>query len=313
MLNIYKTNIEGKTTKVKDISQNSWIELINPTQAEIKQVVDITKTDEDLIMKLLDDEELPRIETTENATLIVVDTPYLADSTYKHKYDTYPIGLIINNQNYFITVSLKDLGLLNDFKKNKVKEFYTDKKTRFVIQILLKIASLYQKELKDINNDIHKKEKTLSKSTNNKELIYLLNIEKTLVYFTTSLKANDVVLDKLYRGNVIKLYDEDLELLDDAIIENKQGIEMANIYREILTSMTDTYATIISNNLNDIMKFLASITIVFSIPTMIASFLGMNVSLGSFANNDYSFILIIVISFIIAGIIAWILKKKDML
>ena len=145
------------------------------------------------------------------------------------------------------------------------------------------------------------------------ELIELLNVEKTLVYFTTSLKANDVVLEKLSKGNILKLYADDESLMFDAIIENKQAIEMSNIYREILTSMTDTYATIISNNLNDIMKFLAGITIVFSVPTMVASFIGMNVPLGNIGASSYSFILIIAFSVILSLIIAFILKRKNML
>lgn len=139
-----------------------------------------------------------------------------------------------------------------------------------------------------------------------------MNIQKSLVYFVTSLKANDVILDKLSRGNIINLYNEDLDLLDDAIIENKQGIETANIYREIISSMTDTYATIISNNLNEAMKLLASITIVFSIPTMIASFMGMNVELGSFASNPFAFVIICLISVVAALIIAFIFKRKDL-
>ena len=134
-----------------------------------------------------------------------------------------------------------------------------------------------------------------------------------MVYFSTSLKANDVVLEKLSKGNVIPMYEEDRDLMEDAMIENKQAIEMANIYREILTSMTDTYATIISNNLNDVMKFLAGITIVFSIPTMVASFIGMNVPLGKMGASSYSFILLIIFSFVLSIIIAIILKKKNML
>ena len=121
------------------------------------------------------------------------------------------------------------------------------------------------------------------------------------------------MLEKLSRGNVITLYDDDSGLMEDAIIENKQAIEMANIYREILTSMTDTYATIISNNLNDVMKFLAGITIVFSIPTMVASFIGMNVPLGNVGASSYSFVIIIAFSLVLSLIIAYILKKKNML
>ena len=312
MLNIYTTDNKNKFKELNTLEKDCWIDLINPTTDEINEVSLKTKTDLDLLTKLLDDEELPRIEFGNNASLIVVDTPYITDTRYKHKYNTDPLGIIINNDGYFITVSLKKQALLEDFKTGKVKNFDIKKKTKFVIQILLKTAAVYQKELTDINNYINKKEKTLYKSTNNKELIDLLNIEKTLVYFSTSLKANDVVLEKLSKGNVITLYSDDTDLMEDAMIENKQAIEMANIYREILTSMTDTYATIISNNLNDVMKFLAGITIVFSIPTMVASFIGMNVPLGKMGSSDISFILIIILSFVLSIIIAIILKKKNM-
>ncbi len=311
MLKIFTNNME-KLKEVKAIVPNSWIELTSPTEEEIKKVVTETGIEEELLTKLLDDDELPRIEVGNKGILIVIDTPYITDNNHKHKYNTYPIGLIIS-ENHFITISLKDNQLLSDFKENKIKDLNVNKKIKFVIQILTRLAGLYQKELKDIDDDINSKEKTLYKSTNNKQLVNLLNIEKTLVYFYTSLKANDVVLEKLSRGNLITLYDEDKDLLEDAIIENKQAIEMATIYREILTSMTDTYATIISNNLNDVMKFLAGITIVFSVPTMIASFLGMNVPLGKAGESSISFIIIIVVSFVIAGVIAWILKRKNML
>lgn len=313
MINIYTTDSNRKFKELKNLQKGCWIDLINPSNEEINDISEKTNTDLDLLMKLMDDEELPRIEVGDNATLIVVDTPYITDTRYKHKYNTDPLGIIINNDGYFITISLKKQALLNDFKNNRVKDFDIKKKTKFVIQILLKTAGIYQKELTSINNYINKKEKTLYKSTDNKELIDLLNIEKTLVYFSTSLKANDVVLEKLSKGNVIPMYEEDRDLMEDAMIENKQAIEMANIYREILTSMTDTYATIISNNLNDVMKFLAGITIVFSIPTMVASFIGMNVPLGKMGASSYSFILLIIFSFVLSIIIAIILKKKNML
>ena len=313
MINIYTTDSNRKFKELKKLQKGCWIDLINPSNEEINDISEKTNTDLDLLMKLTDDEELPRIEVGDNATLIVVDTPYITDTRYKHKYNTDPLGIIINNDGYFITISLKKQALLNDFKNNRVKDFDIKKKTKFVIQILLKTAGIYQKELTSINNYINKKEKTLYKSTDNKELIDLLNIEKTLVYFSTSLKANDVVLEKLSKGNVIPMYEEDRDLMEDAMIENKQAIEMANIYREILTSMTDTYATIISNNLNDVMKFLAGITIVFSIPTMVASFIGMNVPLGKMGASSYSFILLIIFSFVLSIIIAIILKKKNML
>ena len=313
MLKIYKTSaIEKKTKKVKKMTADCWIDLIMPTSDEIDKVANRTGVDKDLIMKLLDTEELPRVEQEDNATLIVIDIPYL-ESEKEHKYKTYPLGIIITNNNYIITVSVKKTTLLNDFKRNKVKDFRTAKKTRFLIQILLKSSSNYLKALKEINTDIETKEKVLKKTTENKDLIELLDIEKTLVYFMTSLKANDAVLEKLAKGIILPLYEGDLDLLEDAIIENKQAIEMSGIYKDILSSITDTYATIISNNLNIAMKFLAAATIVLSIPTMISSFLGMNVSLGTFASKDNAFILVLMIAVAISLLVALLLKKKNML
>lgn len=310
MLKIFKTSLTDKITKkAKKITTDSWIELSTPTNDEIDKVVQKTKVDKNLILKMLDDEELPRIEQSGNATLVVIDTPFLEEETYK----TYPLGIIITNNNYVVTVSPKKTTILNDFKKNKVKNFRTAKKVRFLIQILLKTSNYYLRALKQVNKDIEKKEKELEKSTENKDLIDLLEVEKTLVYFITSLKANELVLEKLSKGTILPLYENDIDLLEDAIIENKQAIEMSGIYRDILSSITDTYATIVSNNLNYIMKFLAGATIVLSIPTMISSFLGMNVPLGSISKDPAACIIITIISFVLSIIIAWILKKKNML
>lgn len=313
MLKIYKTSaVEKKAKKVKKMTSDCWIDLIAPTQDEIDKVANRTGVEKELIMKLLDTEELPRVEQEDNATLIVIDIPYLEEEG-EHKYKTYPLGIIITNNNYIITVTVKKTLMLNDFKRNKVKDFRTAKKTRFLIQILLKSASSYLKALKEVNHDIEAKEKVLKKSTENKDLVELLETEKTLVYFMTSLKANDAVLEKLAKGIVLPLYEGDLDLLEDTIIENKQAIEMAGIYRDILSSITDTYATIISNNLNIAMKFLAAATIVLSIPTMISSFLGMNVSLGPIENLSNAFVVVVLIAVVVSIIVALLLKKKNML
>lgn len=313
MLKVYKTmQVEKKIKKIKRIVTDSWIELTSPTNDEIDKVVEKTNVDKDLILKMLDDEERPRVEQSGNAILIVIDTPYL-EHDESNNYKTYPLGIIITDNNYVITITSKRLDLLNDFKKNKVKNFRTAKKTRFLIQILLKTANYYLRDLKKIYANIDKTEQILKKSTENKELITLLEIEKTLVYFITSLKANDTVLEKLSKGTMLPLYEGDLDLLEDATIENKQAIEMSTIYRDILSSITDTYANIVSNNLNYIMKFLAGATIVLSIPTMISSFLGMNVPLGSISNYDNAFILILLVSVVISIVVAIILKKKNML
>lgn len=314
MLKIFKTStIEKKIKKVKRITVDTWLELTSPTNDEIDKVVEKTLVDKDLILKMLDDEERPRVEQSGNATLIVIDTPYLEKDEKGSNYKTYPLGIIITDNNYVITVSSKRIELLNDFKKNKVKDFRTAKKTRFLIQILLRTSNYYLRALKQVYNDMEEAEQVLKKSTENKDLINLLEVEKTLVYFITSLKANDLVLEKLSKGTILPLYEGDLDLLEDAIIENKQAIEMSTIYRDILSSITDTYATIVSNNLNYIMKFLAGATIVLSIPTMISSFLGMNVPLGSIMTYNQAFILITVLSAVLSIVVAIILKKKNML
>ncbi len=314
MLKIYKTSaVEKRIKKVKKITMDCWIELTSPTTSEIEKVVEKTAVDKDLIMKMLDDEELPRVEQSDNATLVVIDTPYLQEENDSHKYTTYPLGIIITNNNYVITVSPKKTNVLNDFKKNNIKDFRTAKKTRFLIQILLKTSAMYLKVLKEVNADIEKKEQVLKRSTENKDLIDLLEIEKTLVYFITSLKANDLVLEKLSKANILPLYEGDLDLLEDAIIENKQAIEMSSIYKDILLSITNTYSTIVSNNLNIAMKFLAGVTIVLSIPTMISSFLGMNINLGGISSQDNAFIIVTFLSLATSLIIAYLLKRKNML
>lgn len=311
MLKVFKTDsVDKKIKKLKKITTDCWIDLASPTMDEIDKVVQKTQVNKDLIMKMLDEEELPRVEQDNNATLVVIDTPYYEE---EYEYATYPLGIIITDNNYVITVSPKKVSILDDFKQDKVKHFRTAKKTRFLILILLRTALAYLKALKKVNRAIEQKEEVLKKSTQNKDLVDILEIEKTLVYFITSLKANDLVLEKLSKGTILPLYEGDLDLLEDAAIETKQAIEMSGIYRDILNQISDTYETIVSNNMNTAMKFLAAATIVMSIPTMISSFLGMNIPLGDITKYQYAFPIVIGISLVIALIVALILKKKDML
>ena len=195
MLKIYKTTMyEKKIKKIKRMSQDSWIDLTNPTKDEIDRVVERTNINQELINKMLDADELPRIEVDDNATLIVIDTPLI---TEEKEYITHPLGIIITKSNYIITVSTRRIDILDDFKKNIVHDFRTAKKTRFVIQILIKTINKYLRILKTINTGIDEKEEVLKKSTKNEDLIDLLGIEKTLVYFITSLRENKAVLDRL--------------------------------------------------------------------------------------------------------------------
>lgn len=312
MLNIYEV-VDKKLINTDNIKVKSWIDLVSPSSNEVKEVVEKTGISKDIIVKLLDEEELPRIEKRSEETVIILDTPHLVDNSTKHKYKTNPLGIIISEKGYLITISLNEQPFLDYFKNTDIENFRTKDKSNFILQLFIMVAGIYQKELTSINEYINSKEKVLLKSTNNKELVNLLDIEKTLVYFITSLKANEIALEKVAKGTIITIDKNNEELLSDALIETKQAIEMATIYREILSSMTDTYATIISNNLNDVMKFLASITIVCSIPTMVASFIGMNVPLGSIGDSPLSFILIIIVSVLLSLIIAYILKRKNML
>ena len=245
-------------------------------------------------------------------TLFVVDVPIIEEDGEGKSYTTMPLGLIVVRDEFFITVSLRKNRIIDSFEKGRVKGMFTYKKTRFLIQVLYLNASYYLNDLKKINRQTERTVQALQKSMRNKELIQLLNVEKSLVYITTSLKANELVMEKTARGKILKSYEEDEDILEDAIIENRQAIEMGKIYSDILSGTMDAYASVISNNLNVVMKLLASITIVLSLPTLIASIWGMNVPLP-FANNAHGFAIVTGISVLIS-IIAFIwLKKKDML
>ena len=204
---------------------------------------------------------------------------------------------------------MKDNPIFHVFAQNKVKQFFTYKKTRFSFQILYLIATSFLKYLKQISKKTDEIEKELHQSMKNKELFSLLNLEKSLVYFTTSLKSNNIVMQKMLKSNYLKMYEDDQELLEDVIIENQQAIEMAETHTTILSGMMDAFASVISNNVNIVMKFLTSITIIMALPTMVASFYGMNVPIP-FQDYPYAFFIAIIISFILSSITAVIFWKK---
>ena len=308
MIKIYKNTDDDLNLKeINEIEKDAWINLINPTKEEIKKVANSVNIEERIIKEVLVEKNLPQIKKNEDGVLIVIDIPYQT----QNKYNTYPLGIIICNDLHIITVSLKETPLLNKFINNEIPNFYTAKKSRFFIQILGETSKEYATALKNIESSIETKEKGLSSSTSNKQLISLLNIQKSLLYFITSLKYNNTVLEKISKEYVIDIYKEDLEYLEDTIIDLKQCIELCNIYREILDSTIETYSTIISNNLNVAMRFLAGITIVLSIPTMISSFYGMNVKLP-IANNPFAYLIILIISIIVSILVAIWLKRKKM-
>ena len=315
MLKIYNTDLEtNKTEEIKEFKKGSWINLVNPSENEIKKVCENINIQEDFIRDALDYEEKARIDQEEddNTILFIVDVPIIEKNEENDIYTTMPLGMIVVRDDFFITVSLKKNKVIEDFEKRKVKNLQTYKKTRFIFQILYLNSSYFLHYLKLINKETEIAEYILKNSMKNKELLKLLSLEKGLVYFATSLKSNELVMEKTMRGKIVKLYEDDEDILEDAITENRQAIEMAQIYTNILNGTMDAYASIISNNLNGVMKFLTSITIVLAVPTMISSFWGMNVGLP-FQNNPFGFVIMISISIILTLLVTWWLKRKDML
>ncbi len=313
MLSIYNTDLKtNKFEKIKEFRPGSWINLVNPTAEEISMVCSNLNIEDEFIKYPLDYEEQARIDIEDDMTLFVIDVPIIEENNKEKSYATMPLGLIVVRDEYFISVSLKRNRIIESFEKGRVKGMFTYKKTRFLLQILYLNASYYLNDLKKINKEAENTVLLLQKSMRNKELIQLLNLENSLVYITTSLKANELVMEKTARGKILKSYEEDDEILEDAIIENRQAIEMGKIYSDILSGTMDAYASIISNNLNVVMKLLASITILLSVPTLIASIWGMNVPLP-FANNPNGFGIVIGISVLISVVAFVWLKKKDML
>lgn len=309
MLDIFKT-IGDNLFTLEDIEDDAWINLVNPTEEEIAFVEKRLNIDRNFLLAALDEEESARLDVDNDHVLIVVDTPYVEKTDEHIIYETLPLGIIITNKN-IITVCLKNSIVLDQFEKNSIRTFTTFKKYRFLFQILYKNAQRYLLYLRQIDRMSNYVEKQLHKSMKNKELIQLLDLEKSLVYITTALKANQVILDKILKIDLVKKYEDDLELLDDVIIENKQAIEMANIYSGILSGTMDAFASIISNNLNIVMKLLTSITILMAIPTMFSSFYGMNVILP-FENHPYAFWIVCLMSAITVAIVGYILAKKDL-
>lgn len=312
MTEIYKTT-DGKINVVDEQEDGCWISLTAPSETEIIEIANKNQIEVSDMRAALDDEERSRIQTEDGYTLIIVDVPTVEMRNEKPYYVTIPMAIILARK-VIITVCLEKTEVLKAFTDSKVRNFHTHMKTRFVLQILYKNATLFLQYLRNINRQSETLETNMHKATKNKELIELLELEKSLMYFTTSLRSNELVLEKMMKNGNVKKYSEDEDLLEDVIIENKQAIEMANIYTGILSGMTDAFASIISNNLNIIMKFLATTTIVLSVPTMIFSAYGMNVNLAGMplAQSSWGFFAVIVIALLVSLIVALIFSKNNL-
>ncbi len=307
MLSIHKT-IDKKMTRLDAIQDGCWINLTYPTEDELNTVSEALNVDPGFLRAALDEEETSRIDTEDGQTLIIIDVPAV-EKDDAVVYSTIPLGIIVTEK-HIITVCLKESSIVKDFQDGLVKNAETQKRTRFILYMLLQVAKRFLQYLKQIDKIYSYMERQLYKSQRNKELIQLLDLEKSLVYFNTSLKANEVTLEKILRGRIITLYEEDHDLLEDVLIEVRQAIEMANIYSSIISGMMDAFASVISNNLNVTMKVLSSITILLAIPNIIFGFYGMNITSGLPLDRFWWIPLLITVAVI--SIVAIILKRKDL-
>ena len=311
MIRYYKT-IDNKLEKLNSFENGCWINLVEPNSSEIKEIASLLDIDIDSIKSALDEEERSRIDVEDNHTLILIDIPVDESDDNSTHYTTIPLGIILLN-NAILTVCTAQTKIINDFIVGHIKDFYTYKKTRFILQILHKNASYYLHYLRRINRITTVIEKEIYKSMKNKELLQLLELEKSLVYFSTSLKANELVLTKILRTTSIKRYEDDDDLLEDVIVENKQALEMATIYGDILSRIMDAFSAIISNNQNSVMQFLTSVTLIFSIPTLVSGFFGMNVGGIPYAHDANGFWIVLLITTLICLVITIFMSKNKLL
>ena len=313
MINIYRTD-EQVLSKLNDYEDGAWIQMINPDSREIAQVAEFYEIETDDLATAMDDEESSRISLEDGYTLILVDIPAPELRHEKKMYTTIPLGIVIK-QNAIITICREDTPVLDFFVRNRVKEFSTKKKMRFIYQFLLRSANLYQLYLRGIDKKRIQIEERIGDNTKDVDLIELHELESTLVYFATSLRANSIVLERLRRYKRIEQYPEDMELLEDVMVEYQQAIEMTTIYRDIIDGTRQLLSSVIDNRLNSAMKYLTSITLVMAIPTIISGIYGMNVDSAGMPLSDspYGFGIICGIIFIICLVTFWILRRNRMM
>jgi len=296
--------------------KGSWIRMVNPSADEIRSICLATGVPEDFIRAALDEEERSRIEVEENCLLVLTNIPVLRGPDM---YDTLPLGMVLTTE-HLITITLEETEILPSFKQSNgfFASCNTSKRTRLLFQILYKAATVFLRYIHQINRQTDEIERHLRKSMNNAEVFQLLDMEKGLTYFTAALRTNGIVMDRLLRlrrgGNLqhlIPMFEEDEDILEDAIIENRQALEMVQMYSDILSGMMDAFTSVISNNLNQVMKLLASITIMIAIPTMISSFWGMNVGVP-YLDKTEGFWFVLSLSLSLTGVAGFILWKKRM-
>lgn len=310
MVEIYRTDQQVLST-LDDIQDGCWINMVDPTSKELEQIAERFEIEPEDIASALDEEESSRISLEDGYTLILVDIPTPEVRHEKKMYTTIPLGILIK-QNAIITICKEDTPVLQYFIRNKVREFSTKKKMRFIYQLLLRSAALYQAYLRGIDKKRIEIEERIDGDTQDVDIIELHELESTLVYFATSLRSNSIVLERLRRYKRLEQYPEDMELLEDVMVEYQQAIEMTAIYRDIIDGTRELLSSVVDNRLNNVMKYLTSITIVMAIPTIISGIYGMNVSgIGMpLASSPYGFGIICVLILLICVAALWILKGR---
>lgn len=303
MIEYYKT-VNGKLREIKQMEAGCWVSVVDPTAKEMQMLIENYGLDSGFIKSSLDEEESSRVEREEDQTLIIVDTAVSEVSKNETlKFYTMPLGIIITNQHVF-TISLKSSKVIDDLIAGRIQNIQTSFRTQFVLRVIMYITSIYLVYLKRIDKASDVLERQLHVAVKNQQLLQMMELEKSLVYFTTSLKSNDLTVNKILRGRVIKLYEEDQELLEDVLIELKQAQEMASIYSGILAGMVEACGSVISNNLNFVMWRLTILTIILAIPNMVYSFYGMNTKDLPFSEHTlFPMILSLVVTLVAALIL----------
>lgn len=317
MLTITKTVVDKGLIEFDSsgIEPGCWINLIRPTAEELLLVEKATAVPPSFIRAALDPEESSRLDVEDNHILVLINVPVNQGAT-SGAYDTIPLAMILT-PDYIITVCQEDNEALDSFNKSRYKSFDTFKRTRFLFQLLYRSAALFLKDLRQITKNSDRIEQDLRKSMKNQELFQLLDLQKGLTYYSISLRSNRVVIERVLRlcsntqiEQIIKLREEDEDLLDDVRVEYNQAIEMAQVQTNVLAGMMDAFASVIANNLNIVMKFLASVTIVMAIPTLISGLFGMNVPIPVEWQHMGFYIIVLLTVFITVIAIIFLWKKK---
>lgn len=307
MINIFKTTGNGFIS-IDNIEKDCWVNVSNPGPDELIKISEDLSIPLDFLTDSLDVDERSRIETENNTTLIILRVPKFDKDNSGVPFTTFPLGIVLT-KDIIITICLWDINEVLDLFKGKIKSLPTKNRARFILHFFHRTAFYYLKYLKEINKKSNEVEKELQRSMKNEELIKLLDIEKSLVFFTTSLRSNELVMERLSKIRALELNEDDKDLLDDIIVDNKQAIEMGNIYSNILSGMMDAFASVISNNLTIVMKFLTSVTIILMLPTLVASIYGMNVELP-FQHTPHAFFITIGLSFLLSSVGVLIFLKN---